>query len=494
MELTEQQISNMSSRDLLSHEVVYSIFDLSDDDPERARLQALLEIRAQELNIEKQFSKVMRACAKADKKLAEQYSREYAAAHANIPLKFDGKGNPLVTIDNFYIIMCNDDYYKNLQFNELAHCPEIVEDGKIRRWTDEDDAASRHYIETKYHIYSESKHNDALRMLFRQRSYHPIRNIIDAIEWDGIERIPTFLHRWMKCEDTPYTREVSRLIFAGGINRLYKPGCKFDDVVVLIGTKQGEGKSTFVRWLAIKDEYFAEVNEFDGQKGMEAIEGAWICEIAELLAMTKTKEQEAIKAYITRQADRYRRPFDRRVTEYKRQCIFIGTTNKEQFLTDKTGGRRFFPVKVHQSGYDLFAHEQEIKAEILQCWAEAKAKMDQGKMPPYANPVILDAIKSAQEAAQEDDYREGLIASYLENKDECCILELWVQALGNDFSKPSKKDSNEIALILQSLGWESTERKRTAHYGQQRIWRRIKPREVKNAEVIDELMDDLPIL
>lgn len=494
MELTEQQIASMKPADLLSQEVVYSIFDIPEDNPERVRLQTLLELRAAELNVEKQFTKVMKACAKADKKLAEQYTKEYAAAHANIPLKFDGKGNPLVTIDNFYLIMCNDNYYKNLQFNELAHCPEIVENGKVRRWTDEDDAASRHYIESTYHIYSESKHDDALRMLFRRRAYHPIRDIIDNIKWDGVERIQTFLTRWMKCDDTPYTREVSRLIFAGGINRLYNPGCKFDDVVVLIGTNQGEGKSTFVRWLAIKDDYFAEVNEFDGQKGMEAVEGAWICEIAELLAMTKTKEQEAIKAYITRQADRYRRPFDRRVTEYKRQCIFIGTTNKEQFLTDKTGGRRFYPVKVHQTGYDLYAHESEIKTEILQCWAEAKAKMDQGKMPPYANPVILDAIKSAQEAAQEDDYREGLIAAYLENKDECCILELWVQALGNEFSKPTKKDSNDLSLILQSLGWERDSKPtRTANYGVQKLYRRTSAREVKNEEVLDILDDELPM-
>ena len=116
---------------------------------------------------------------------------------------------------------------------------------------------------------------------------------------------------------------------------------------VLIGTKQGEGKSTLVRWLAMKDDYFTEVTEIEGQKGMEAVEGAWICEMGELLALTKAREIEAVKSYLTRLADRYRRPFDRRVTDHKRQCIFIGTTNKEQFLTDKTGNRRFYPVKVY---------------------------------------------------------------------------------------------------------------------------------------------------
>jgi len=120
--------------------------------------------------------------------------------------------------------------------------------------------------------------------------------------------------------------------------------------------------------------------------------------------------------------------------------------------------------------------------------------MEQGKMPPYANPVILDAIKSAQEAAQEDDYREGLIAAYLENKDECCILELWVQALGNEYTKPTKKDSNDLSLILQSLGWERDSKPtRTANYGVQKLYRRTSAREVKNEEALDILDDELPM-
>ena len=91
----------------------------------------------------------------------------------------------------------------------------------------------------------------------------------------------------------------------------------------------------------MEDDFFREVTEFEGQKGIEAVEGGWICEVSELLALTKVKEQEAVKSYLTRLSDTYRRPFDKRVTEHKRQCIFIGTTNKEQFLTDKTGNRRF---------------------------------------------------------------------------------------------------------------------------------------------------------
>lgn len=493
MELTDKTISDMQSTDLISHETVYSIFDLPDN-PDRIRLMALMELRAKELNMEKQFMKVIKSYSEADKKIADQYNKNYALTHTTIPLAFDSKGNPANTINNFYLIMKNNNFYNGLQFNELSHSPEIIENGIVRKWTDNDDTKSEHYIEENYKLSHPEKHEKALRLIFLERTYHPIRNIIDAVKWDGKERIHTFLSNWTKCENTIYTREASRLIFAGGINRLYYPGCKFDDVVVLIGTHQGEGKSSLVRWLALKDEFYTDVIEIEGQKGIEALEGAWICELGELLALTKTKEQEAIKAFISRQVDHYRRPFDRRTTDLKRQCMFIGTTNKEQFLTDKTGGRRFYPIKVNQSGYDLFACETEIRAEILQCWAEAKYKMEHGKMLAYADLNILGEIKKAQSAAQEDDYREGMIESFLEVREECCIYEIWREALNNDHSKPSKKDSNDISLIFQSLGWIVCERKRINTYGQQRVWKRAKPKEIKGASTLDIFEDELPIL
>ena len=286
-------------------------------------------------------------------------------------------------------------------------------------------------------------------MFLRTREYNPVIEEIESIKWDGVERIPTLLSKWLKCDDTPYTQKVSRLIFSGGINRLYNPGCKLDDVPVLVGTKQGEGKSTFIRWLALKDEWFTDnLVEIEGTKGIEALEGIWICEIAEMMATTKAKEVESVKAYITRQNDRYRRPFDKRVTDHPRQCIFIGTTNKAQFLTDKTGNRRWYPVTCRQSGYDLFSNKEAVQNEIRQCWAEAKAKFDRGEMLPYADQSIIGIIRSEQDAAVEDDYRVGLIQDYIEGRSEVCALELWRKALNNEVLQMSKRDSMDIGLIM----------------------------------------------
>lgn len=474
MELRDNEIITLPPQLLLGNETIYSIFDI-EDELERARIIALMSARAKELKLEREFRDVIKAFSNAEKKLAKEYTRMQAQTSGKLPLKIDGQDKPANTIENFLIILRNDPIFSGLKFNLLTYAPELEERGITRRWLDADDSEARRYIEKEYDIHNQNKLDDALRIIFREREYHPVKDIIEKVKWDGVERIPTFLIKWLKCENTNYSREVSRLIFSGGINRLYNNGCKFDDVAILIGTKQGEGKSTFVRWLAMRDEFFSEVTEIEGQKGMEALEGAWICEIAELLALTKTKEQEAVKSYITRQNDRYRRPFDKRVTDHKRQCVFIGTTNKEQFLTDKTGNRRFYPIKVNQSGYELFDSEDEIKAEILQCWAEAKVKYDKGKMLPYADRSLIKEIRKHQDNAVEDDYREGMILQYLDDKKEVCIAELWKRALGNEYTKPSKKDSNEIALILQATGkWQRVQvPKRHLEFGLQKIWERV---------------------
>ena len=485
--LDDETIVMMSPELMFSRETMLA---LSEEEPEeKARLAALMSIRAKELGVEKELKTVLKSYNEADKKLAAEYKRTWQKKSGFI-LDCNSKGDPIASIENFVTVFENDPKFAGLKFNLLTYSPEQEQNGIAHRWTDADDAEARRYIEKKYKFHNTQKCDDALRIIFSKNQYHPIRQLIDSIEWDGESRICSFLHKWTKCEDTAYTKEVSRLIFAGGIHRLYNTGCKFDDMPVLIGKKQGEGKSTLVRWLAMSDDYFTEVNEFEGQKGIESIEGAWICEVSELLALTKTKEQEAVKSYLTRLNDRYRMPFDKRTTDHPRQCIFIGTTNKEQFLTDKTGNRRFYPVVVHSSGYDLFDREEEVKAYIRQCWAEAKHLFDEEQLPPYADRSLTEVIRRKQQDAVEDDYRVGMITDYVKDKSEVCVLELWQEALKmGSYSKPEKKDSNEIGLIMQSLdGWEKAKKtKRIAGYGVQKYWAR-KYDDIEEVDADDDIL------
>ncbi len=383
------------------------------------------------------------------------------------------------TIQGFLEIMLNDPFYSNIRYNVLSQTAEYRDGGKTVRWTDAEEAASQAYIEKAYGLYQKEKHTAALRLLFKAREYNPVMDLIETVKWDGVERCERFLPRWGGTDDTPYTREVSRLIFAGGIWRLYKPGCKFDDVPILIGTKQGEGKSSLIRFLAIHDEWYGEVNQFDGQQAIEQLYGKWICEISELLALTRTKEVEASKAYITRTVDSYRRPYDRNTVDLPRRCIFLGTTNNAQPLRD-VYNRRYYPVVMHTKGYDLFDHEAECRNYILQCWAEMrdKYKAHDKAAQNFAKRELVDVYREQQDAARQDDWREGAIEAYLASKapgEFVCIRELTQKALARDGMghDPTVVESKDLGMIMSRFDdWQKADRHSFAEYGRQRAWQK----------------------
>ncbi len=397
----------------------------------------------------------------------------------------DGKGCVRRTIANLLTILQTDPFFASLRYDEMAGAPVVAEQklGRtetVRRWTDADDAAAMRHIEEIYGVFDRRKYREAMLLRLREVQFHPVKERIEAVQWDGEPRIETFLSGWAGVTDTPYTREVSRLIFAGGIHRLYDPGCKFDYLVVLVGTEQGEGKSTLVRWLALSDAWFGEVTIFEGKEAIEQLQGAWICEASEMLALKTTRALEAIKSFITRQRDKYRRPYAERVEEIPRSCIIIGTTNDRAFLRDKTGNRRFLPVEVHCKGAMLFHLEDELKDYILQCWAEALSLYREGQLPAVADWRLRDAFRAAQNAAMEDDWRVGVIEAYLQARPEgacVCVHDLVHDALmpsAADWHEPTRTERIEIAQIMDKMeGWERVNAFRHPKYGNQRGWRKL---------------------
>ena len=364
------------------------------------------------------------------------------------------------TIENFYKLL-TDHYGDKLRLNEMTGKPEKWNKATKhwKEWSDADESDARAYFESNYGMYSQAKLADALQIYFQNHKVNPLIEILEKLEWDGKPRVEQFLHDVMKAEDSEYIRECSRLIFAGGVHRAYEPGCKFDDMIVLIGG-QSAGKSTIVRWLNLDDVFFREIKTIAGKEGIEAIRGVWIGEVAELMAMTRVKEAEAVKAYITSQEDSYRPPYGKHVQTIPRRCMFVGTTNNPQFLTDKTGNRRFYPVKVQSFAYKLYDNEELIKDYIRQAWAEAVHLYKEGKLQPFAKKEVLEQIRAAQEAAMEDDWRIGMIEQYLEDQKKASnstvsVIELWHNALNEpEESKPTRKDSIEITQIISNVpGW-----------------------------------------
>ena len=453
---------------------------------ERETVKGLFISRAKELGLEREVRKIFSVCQKreeaADRTLAK-YDRETKPFEWE--LEEDARGSYTVTVNNFKKILLNDPHFEGVRYNVVSNSAEIHRigaDGKlidIRPWTDADEAATAEYIEHEYKIYSKEKIMSALRLLWRNREYNPITDYIEGLpKWKGKESFcEQFLHKWAHCEDSRYVREVSRLIFAGGINRAYNPGCKFDCVPVLIGTKQGEGKSTLVRYLAVHDNFFHDMStQMDSDKSVEAMAGKWIIELAELASLTRTKEQENAKAFITRQRDKYRKPYDRNPTEIPRRCIFIGTTNTQFFLRDLTGNRRYFPVVTNCDGYEIAAKEKEIREYINLCWAEARDRYKGNGMPPYADPHLADLYQEAQEGAMQEDWRIGAVKEYLDNLPQgavICTKQVFKEALYPDGNRePELAECREIATILTKHNdlEQVKGRKSLKGYGQQRCW------------------------
>lgn len=436
-ELTKEQLTNI--------DIISSILEHTD---EKDRLGLIDELKAyaKEQQVLTQFNNNL-------KKLNGSISFGTQSSQGFI-LTTNQYGKPEATTTNFVTIIENDPKIRGRLFKDVfkGSLNKIDDDNKISGWTDTDDAKLRCYIEKEYGIHNIQKYEDAISLVFDNNPVHPVKRILEEREWDGKARIDTFLKDIMKCEDSIYTREVSRMIFYGGINRIYNPGCKFDYMPILIG-KQGSAKSLIVSLLGL-EEYFADIYTIDGKDGMELLHGKWICEMGELLAMCRVREVEAMKGFLTRTFDHYRPSYAKHSIDNPRTCIFIGTTNDDEFLTDKTGNRRYLPINVHSNGYEVYANKEKIKAHILECWREALYLMRKGETYLAIDPQYLSVVEKQQRRVVVEDPRESKILKYLVDKPigyKVTVEEIYTKALGNISSKRTTAESRAIGRILTSM-------------------------------------------
>lgn len=346
-------------------------------------------------------------------------------------------------------------------------------------WGDTDDACIRNYLSTVYQIKGKGIIDDAITEVMNQNKFHPVREYLTALNWDGTERVDSLFIDFIGAEDTPYIRAVTRKWLCGAIARVMEPGIKFDTAIVLYG-EQGLGKSVILERLGGK--WFNNtLQDIKTKDALEQIQGAWINELAEL-SPTYKNDNEIVKAFLSRTTDRFRVPYGRRTEEYPRQCVFAGSTNNLLFLKDRTGNRRFWPIsgnkrlKVRNS-WDL------LKDEVDQIWAEAFMLWANGESLVLDESLEQEAIK-IQQSHTEGSELTGLIEeylsvllppnwdsrdlydrrAYLESYDEekggkprekVCALEIWCEVLNGDRKTLSNAKARELIDILQSLqGWE----------------------------------------
>ena len=278
----------------------------------------------------------------------------------------------------------------------------------------------------------------------QERAFHPIRDYLDRIRWDGTARLERWLTYYLGVEKSLYSAGIGRMFLIAMVARIFEPGCKADYAMVLEGP-QGARKSTACSILG--GPWFSDsLPEIEHDKDVaQHLRGKWLIEIAELSALRRS-ETELLKAFISRPVERYRPPYGREEVIEARQCIFVGTTNKEAYLRDETGGRRFWPVRVGSIDTDALAHDRD------QLFAEAVSRYRAGEKWWPDQDFERDHVKPEQESRFEVDAWEQEIASFLVGRERVQVSEVARDVLGIDKAKIGTAEQRRIASVLSRLG------------------------------------------
>ncbi len=301
--------------------------------------------------------------------------------------------------------------YPDVTRNELTGQTGLVPlDGSAGKEMDDEDFSRFHA-----HLCEDFDANFPREIIIQQlfivadeRAFHPVRDWLGGLLWDGVPRLDTWLTGVTGCEDTQYHRSVGRLIIAGAVARAMNPGCKFDYIPILVGG-QGVGKSRLVSALAVRTGWGDDItlNPYNLDASVEQMQGKWIIELGELSGFGKTATENA-KQFVTRQVDRYRAPYARVSKDRPRQFIAIGSTNSESFLSDTTGNRRYLPV-VCGSQIDV----KGVQGIVEQLYAEAVMAFHWGEKLYLAEGIEVHA-REVQESHREQDPWQELIAEWMD--------------------------------------------------------------------------------
>ena len=369
-------------------------------------------------------------------------------------------------------------------------------------WNNSDDNGLIDYVSRVYQLTGKQALLDANDLAMSQCAFHPVREWLDTLEWDGVERLDTMLIDYLGAEDNALTRAMTRKHFTAAVARVMRPGCKYDYILTLIGP-QGIGKSTLVKIMG-GDWFDDSLTSIEGKEGMEQIRGKWLIEFGELTNYKKSTS-EAYKAFISKQEDSYRPAYGRKVEVYPRQCVFFATTNEPAFLKGDTGNRRFWTV---ETDVDLPKKDvwDDLDNERDQLWAEAVYRFRQGEklyLPRELEKVAQRRQDDHNEVAADE--RTGIIEAFIrreipENWDDLSVtqrrgyfqngnsqdiitlvplqrrktitaVEVLAECFGQPIDERTRYRTKEINQILRGFGWlREIGRKRDTVYGQQRTF------------------------
>lgn len=389
------------------------------------------------------------------------------------------------TIKNCLTVFQNDPVLHGaIRFNLLTERIDIVKplwwEKQTTTMNDTDFNYLMLYLEDKYGLTSETKIERAISIVADCDKYHPIRDYLNSLEWDGTERIRYALQHFLGADEDEYTYQALRLFMLGAISRVFKPGCKFEVMLCLVGG-QGAGKSTFFRLLAIKDEWFSDdLRKIDDDNVYRKMQGHWIIEMSEMIATANAKSIEDIKSFISRTKETYKVPYETHPADRLRQCVFGGSSNSLDFLPlDRSGNRRFLPIMVYAERAKVHILEDEAasRAYIDMMWAEAMFIYQHFPVRLALSKDMEKELRELQKQFMPEDTKAGLIQSFLDNfkGTQVCSKLIYAEALNHAFDEPKQWEIREINEIMNNsiTGWKAFSNPRIfVGYGRQRGWER----------------------
>lgn len=432
-------------------------------------------------------------------------------------LTVNADGSKEATIPNIVTILRNDPLLKNkMYFDEFAireavkgSLPWRPKSKTAPYLTDADLAGLRFYLEATYGISSKAKTEDALTVVLQENTTHPVREYLSSVKWDGKPRLDTVFIDYLGVEDTELNRIFARRSLVACVARIFNPGCKFEYVLVLAG-EEGMYKSTILQKLG--GEWFSDsLRDLKGNQALEQLQGSWIIELPELSGFKKA-DDEMIKHFLGIRTDKFRVAYGRRTEQFPRQLVFFGTTNREQFLRNADGNRRFWIQTVNRSAVKKSVMEDLTTEEVAQIWAEAVYKFKKGE-PIYLEREYEIRAKAIQDQHTEEDDRAGLVRQYLEmpipaqwetmskyqrldylsgnpvtdgmgdpieftdmkQRERVCIPEIWVDVFNGSMKDLTMVNTKMIRDILNKMpDWEQYPHRTTFKgYGSQRGYKRV---------------------
>jgi predicted P-loop ATPase len=387
-----------------------------------------------------------------------------------VPLILSDRGKPVPNVANAIAALRYTPEWRGvLHFNEsklvtcaklappFAHAPRTP-----FNWGDEQDILTAAWLQGRGISVTKEIAAQAVQTVAREHPFHPIRDYLNSLKWDNVPRIANWLTLYLGADPSDYTRAVAEKWLIGAVTRIYRPGCKVDNCLILEGP-QGALKSTALRVLAGDDFFTDDIADLGSKDSMIQTRGVWIIELAELDSMSRT-EASRVKAFMSRQVDRIRLPYDRRTTDIPRECIFAGTVNHDSYLKDETGGRRFWPIKVGRIDIGSLTRDRD------QLWAEARARFKSDANWWLDSSELVEAARDEQQARYEGDAWDDKIGEFLSLKSTVSITEILESCIDKPKKDWSRGDELRIARSLKSKGWIRY-RETTADEKGQRPWR-----------------------